>query len=494
MPRWPTLPAEPLYFQYHQDQFLQSRRARICVKCVLANGQPREFQATPETPFCPICNDRGIRKFDRLTIIAGRRFGKSRYGSISGVEEACFPNTTGWACAPTNPKLNRYVIPAFQQLIPTDWVANWNTEFKDLRLKNGSLIHFQTLEDPDQGRGQGLDWLWIDEVCELTKKHWEVIRPSLAGPGVAFFTTSPRGFDWVYDELYRPAEQSVEGFWGCRAPTSASANPRITTEFLARERQQMSDEMYRQEYEADFVTFQGAVYGDLLSTQILRKDDPRIKKILPEYPQIDPSRQVLVGIDTGADHPFGGSKLVATEFGFVCVGEYLNRHKTFAEHAQELKRLANNSNVKWAINKNERQPRIELAQPQHGIVAIPAENDQVAGIERVKTWLYNKQLWFIEEWCPRTVVQMSALRYADNFAKDESKLQTERVYKKDDELPDCIRYALMTWPELPKPVVHETKQRDLSTLPAETRHAIERMRRIENVREEPETITGDFWA
>ena len=488
MPKWIPLPSEPLFYQPHQDAFLKARRARYCRTCQL------EFQATPEVYLCHGCSQKGERLYDRLTIIAGRRFGKSRFGSIAGVEEACIPNTIGWACAPTNPKLHRYVIPAFQQLIPSEWVASWNTEFKDLRLKNGSLIHFQTLEDPDQGRGQGLDWLWIDEVCELSKRHWDVLRPSLAGPSCAFFTTTPRGYDWVYEELYKPAEDGTPGFWACHAPSSSSANPDLNKEFLAREKQQMSDTMYRQEYEADFVTFQGAVYGELLNSQILKRGDPRIKELLPEYPQIDPSRQVLVGIDTGADHPFGGSKLIVTERGIVVVGEYLERHKSFAEHAQGLKRLAGNPNVKWAINKNERQPRIELAQPQHGIVAIPAENDQLAGIERVKTWLHNKQLWFIQDWCPKTVVQMSALRYADNFnAKDDSKHEMERVYKKDDELPDCIRYALMTWPELPKPVILGAPKRDISKLPPDIQHTIQRMRRIDG-QNAPQTVVGDFWG
>ncbi len=489
MAKWIQFPSDPLFFQQHQADFLNARRQRVCEPCQL------EFLATPESWLCPQCKGKGERVYDRLTIIAGRRFGKSRFGSIAGVEEACIPNTIGWACAPSIPKLHRYVIPAFAQLIPSHWVSRWDSELKDLYLKNGSLIHFQTLEDPDQGRGQGLDWLWIDEVCELTSRHWDVIRPSLAGPGVAFFTTTPRGYDWVYEQLYRPAEEGIEGFWACHAPSSSSANPKLSVEFLARERQQMSDTMYRQEYEADFVSFQGAVYGDLLNTQILRKDDPRIKTIFPEYPKIDPMLQAVVGIDTGADHPFGGCKLVSTPYGMVVIGEYLERHKSFAEHALALRQLAAPHPVKWAINRNERQPRIELAQPQHGIVAIPAENDQVAGIERVKTWLHNRQLWFIEELCPKTVRQMSALRYADNFnTKDDSKHETERVYKKDDELPDCLRYALMTWPELPKVQAQTEKPRDLSKLDPEIKKAIERMRRLDKA-DKPQTsqTVGDFW-
>jgi len=429
-----------------------------------------------------------------MLLIAGRRWGKSRIGSIGGAFEAMVPNSVGWACAPTNPKLHRYVIPAFQQLIPEDFVEDWNVEYKDLRLKNGSLIHFQTLEDPDQGRGQGLDWLWIDEVCELTKAHWEVIRPSLAGDTAAFFTTSPRGYDWVYKELFRPASENTPGHWACHAPTSSSANPRISPEFLARERTQMSDLMYRQEYEADFVTFQGAVYGNLIDQHVLRNESD-VRILIPEWPNIDPWRPCIIGIDTGADHPFGAVKIVQTERGLVVVSDYLERNRSFYQHAMELKKLAGNSaNIKFAINKNEKQQSIELA--QHGIFCQKSENDIVAGTERVKSWLQAHQLWFIDSKVTRTVQQMNAYRWADPPDDGKEKRLKEKVYKLEDELPDCIRYALMTWPVLPS-APPETAQapRDLRGFNPEIRVSIERMRRLDK---EPtikqQDVVGDFWS
>jgi len=483
MAKWISLPPEKFYAQADQLDFLSARRARWCKAC------NKQYIVSPPIVSCPTCTATGVRLYDRLTIIAGRRFGKSRVGSMAGVDEATIPETVGWACAPTNPKLHRYVIPAFQRLIPNDWVKDYNSEYKDLYLKNGSIIHFQTLEDPDQGRGQGLDWLWIDEICELSKNHWEVIRPSLAGDTVAFFTTTPRSFDWVYKELYKPAEDNLPGYWACHARSADSANPRLSPEFLARERAQMSDAMYRQEYEADFVTFTGAIYGDYLSDSILHTE-AQIKEILPEWPAIDPSRQVLIGIDTGADHPFGGVKLVSTEKGIIVVGEYLARDSSYIEHAAALLRLAGNPNTKWAINKNERQGILELA--QHGIYCQKAENDQVTGIERVKSWLHQNQLWFAAPLCPRTVQQMASYRWDDNYNKRDEKIK-ERVIKLDDELPDCIRYALMTWPRLPSPIIETEKKRDISKLPGEMQATIERMRRLDAAPKEPDTVTGDFW-
>lgn len=490
MADWLELQNEPIIYQPDQMEFLRVRRLRRCPKCL------SEFSINPQAPNpnCAECGTKGVRLFDRLSVIAGRRFGKTRFGSIAAVEEALIPNTVGWACAPTIPKLHRYIIPAFQMLIPKDWVQDWNSEFKDLRLKNGSLIHFQTLESPDQGRGQGLDWLWIDEVSELTEKHWEVISPSLTDRrGMAFFTTSPRSYDWVYEKLYAPAEAGLPGYWALAAKTSD--NPKFQDaegrQILERAKAEMSPEMYAQEYEGSFVTFTGAIYPHF--DHLICRNDDDVRKLIPEWPDIDPWRSTLIGIDTGADHPFGGVKLVSTEFGLVAVGEYLERHKSFQEHAFELKSMSGGGTPQWACNKNERQGMIELA--QHGIYCKAAENDQVSGIERVKTWINNKQIWFVESRVPRLIKQMKAYRWDENKAPD-GQAKKERVYKVNDELPDCLRYALMTWPRPSqlRPAEGE-KRRDLSALPPEMRSTIERIRRIEDRDLKPKLdTTGDFWG
>jgi len=467
MAKWlPILPDHPLQEHYYQTKFWEALQTRLCPKC-------QQKFISPENLVCPTCFVKGNRQFHRLTLLSGRRGGKTRAGAIAAVKEALVPNTVGWVCAPTNDKLHRYDIRAFQQLIPPDWVRNWNVEHNDLWLKNGSLIHFQTLEKPDQGRGQGLHWLWIDEVCELTLEHWEVIRPSLTEhEGVAFFTSSPHGYDWVYRELYKRALERFPGYWATRYATKD--NPIIKSSELAEAQATMSEGMYRQEYEADFVIFEGAVFAGLIESQILR-NDLAVKRIIPEWPDINPTRQVIVGIDTGAKHPFGAVKLVSTEYGLVVVGEYLEQDKSFTQHAINLRRLAANEKAKFACNKNERQGMIELA--QHHIYCQGSENDVVSGIERVKSWLHSQQLFFVASRCPRTIEQMSAYRWAHDEQRD-GQLRKERVFKLDDELPDCIRYALMTWPVLPKVKPAEEKPtRDLSKLPADYRFTIELMRR-----------------
>ncbi len=484
MAKWVKLPMEPLKFNPYQDAFWLAHRSRLCKTC------RTEFEAISSRN-CPTCGGVGLRRFNRLTLLAGRRGGKTRAASIAAVAEACIPDSVVWCCAPSNPKLNRYVLPAVQQLIPNEWVASYSSEFLDLRLKNNSLIHFQTLEDPDQGRGQGLDCAWIDETCELSEKHWLVLRPSLTERrGVALFSSSPRSYDWVWENFYKPAEDGLPGFWACRYTTAE--NPIISQEEIDDAKATMPDTMFRQEFLADFVIFQGAVYGGSIDPQILRSES-EVKAILPEWPEIAPWRQVLVGIDTGADHPFGAVKLVSSERGLVVVGEYLERHKSFVQHCGNLKRLANSANVRWSINKNERQPTIELA--QHGINCQSAENDVIAGTERVKSWLHAKQLFFVESLCPLTIQQLKAYRWADNEARDQSK-RIEKVYKKNDELPDAIRYACMSYPILPSgPPKSQEQERDLSTLPQKMQDDIRMMRKVEKgFKSNPTEVVNDFWG
>jgi hypothetical protein len=80
--------------------------------------------------------------------------------------------------------------------------------------------------------------------------------------------------------------------------------------------------------------------------------------------------------------------------------------------------------------------------------------------------------------------------------KDGSKREKERVYKLEDELPDCIRYAVMTWPTLPRPPIEpQNKPRDLSQLPGEMRATIEKMRRVEGREpDQQQSVVLDFWA
>ena len=177
--------------------------------------------------------------------------------------------------------------------------------------------------------------------------------------------------------------------------------------------------------------------------------------------------------------------------------DYLERKQAFATHIAAIRATLAQpfAAPRYAANKNEAQLRLEFA--QYGLLVAPAESNQMAGIQRVHAWLAAKQLWFVAasaggdgQNAERTIRQMSSYRYADNRLTDGSKREKELVVKLNDELCDCVRYDLQTFPALPK-LPDATGRRDLSLLSERDRADIERMREFDARQEAKELKLGD---
>jgi hypothetical protein len=418
----------------------------------------------------------GSRAFRRFGLFSGRRGGKTRVGGISAVEEATIPNTHGWACAPTYPELHDYVIPAVLGLIPRGWIHDWSAAHHELTLTNKSKISFRSLDDPERGRGPGLHWLWMDEGRKTQEMAWKVLRPTLSDhQGVAWVTTSPNGFDWCYHKFYVPALNGRPGFWATKYRTID--NPKISAEEVREAELDLDPLFFQQEYLGDFVCFTGSVYGQCFSADLILDTDDEIRQLLPEWPRLDPGRMAFSSLDPGADHPFAGVLIVVTERGLVVVNEYLERNLTYAEHADGIRRMEAPFTIeRRGYDRSQRQAALELA--NHGLFVIPAENNVVAGIQRVSSWMRNKQLYFIKRRVPRMIESLQNYRWDENWGKD-GVAKRERVMKIKDDLPDALRYACMLYPELPKKA-EASLVRLAHQVPEGLRWAWERLKRIEN--------------
>jgi hypothetical protein len=472
---------KPLLHNPYQQEFLKARRMRYapCCKVKGYTGDDGVFT-------CPKCarvyaSREAPRVFRRFGLFAGRRGGKSVVGAHGAREECLVPGSIGWICGPTEKILHDATKPAFLKLIPREWCKNWDAEHDELTLVNGALIMFRSLHDPDRGHcGVGVDWAWFDEAAFIDELAWDYFRPALTDfGGAAFFTSSVDGFDWTYERVEKPALiDHKPGFWACKWRTID--NPYIATfrkDEVEEARQTMPPQLFRQEYEGERENFTGSVYGEWIDDAYLA-DDLAIQRYIPEWPALDPSRRVLVGLDSGADHPFGAAGAVVTPRGIVFIADYLERQRAFSTHLggirQELALPLSVRQITWAANQNEAQLRLEFS--AHSILVAPAENDHQAGIQRVLSWLYTKRLKFAYT-CKRTYDQMKKYRYAENTMPDGTKREKEKVYKLNDELPDCVRYALMTWPSLPEPA-ETINARDLSLMDDRTAWEIQKLRRI----------------
>lgn len=481
-----NLGKELLYNPY-QDALLKQRRLRYCMKCkAIGSMLPGSGSYTCICGMQHVSNLTAPRVFNRFGAFAGRRGGKTVVGAHMVREEALIPNGLIWCMGPNYKVLEDSTIPTLLGLIPPSWVAapGWNSDLMQFPLINGTKIAFRSLDDPERGRGPGPTCGWLDEAAQIPERGWDVFEPSLSEQaGIAIFTTTVYGFDWTYDRIEKEALiKKTPGFFAVKWWTEENPifqHNEVLRNEIETKRKTTPAEWFAQEYRAERHNATGAIYAKYLANAYLSTEEA-VKKLIPEWPNIDPSREIWIGLDAGADHPFGATMGVVTEWGIVIVDEYLHRDAAFLVHYHNIYdqfrlRRFPSANVHWVANKNERQLRIEFGQKQVGI--IQAENKHEFGIQRVQSWFVSNQL-FIAHTCPNTLDQFTKYRYAVNLTTDGQQ-KKETVYKLEDELPDCVRYALMAYPRLPDPKVTAMTKEQKSrweALDERSRGDIERMR------------------
>lgn len=450
---------KPLLYNPYQDAFQQARRKRFCLKCN-TEGSMTDLGAftCPGCGFVHLSNLTAPRVNDQFLLLAGRGGGKTLVGAWAVREELQIPGSIWWVMGATYKLLHDSTFPTLVRLIPPEWVEHWDQEHMEIRLTNKSLVAFRSLEDPERARGpHGVSGGWFDEAAQSPERAYDVFTPTLTSAGgIVIATSTPLGDDWTWERLEKPAMRKEPGYWAAKWWSEENPlfrkNP-VAMRKIERDRRMMAPEFFAQEYQAERRNAQGLIYPYRLLEKLTLNTDKEVQKKLPEWPNIDASRKIIVGLDSGVDHPFGATMDVVTEHGLVQVNEYLERQHAISQHLGPimqtfgLHRFAP-SNITWAANKNEANLRLEWG--LKGVMVQPAESKHEVGIQRVNSWLFTEQMFFVASHCPKTLEQLKAYRWAANTAPDGQK-KKEAVFKVKDELPDAKRYGVMAWPELPDP-------------------------------------------
>jgi phage terminase large subunit-like protein len=191
-------------------------------------------------------------------VSAGRRFGKSRLAAWILLIQAL----------QSKAKDVFYIGPTFQQAKDIMWgmlkeqgrdiIAHTYENTAQLTLINGRKIYLKSADRPDTLRGVGLAYVVLDEYASMKPIVWEqIIRPTLADvQGGALFIGTPSGKNHFY-ELYRDAEDLDD--WENFSYTTLD-NPYILSTEIEAAKISMSSMAYRQEFEASFETFTGAIF------------------------------------------------------------------------------------------------------------------------------------------------------------------------------------------------------------------------------------------
>lgn len=193
-------------------------------------------------------------------VIAGRRFGKTHLAIRELCKHARLPDKEVWYAAPTYKQAKMIVFKKLRKkLIDLRWVKNINATSLSFELKNGSTISLKGLDNFDNLRGAGLDFLCIDEFADIDEAAWyETLRPMLADKqGGALFIGTPKGLNWAHD-LYTMADEYPDEWISFQYTTIQGGN--VKPEEVEAARRSLDIRTFRQEFEATFETFSGRVF------------------------------------------------------------------------------------------------------------------------------------------------------------------------------------------------------------------------------------------
>jgi hypothetical protein len=200
---------------------------------------PRQFQVFS----CP-------KRF--RVLVAGRRFGKTELALAELFRAAkCSPNQLVWYVAPSEKLAKRIVWRRLKKITRRLWAQKPSEQELAIHLINGSAIAVKGGFHPDSLRGEGLDFVVLDEAADLKPDAWTYcLRPSLADrQGRALFIGTPKGRNHFFD--YFELAQSNPGDWASFQFTTEQGGIVTKTELDSAGRA-MDASVFRQEFEAQF--------------------------------------------------------------------------------------------------------------------------------------------------------------------------------------------------------------------------------------------------
>ena len=186
-------------------------------------------------------------------LCAGRRFGKTRLG-VQMCMDVALRGGRAWGVAPTFSiaRVGWGDIAASAKSFPREIEPNVSLANMQIDLHSGGSIAVRSADNPQRLRGEGLDFLVMDEAAFVKPEVWqEVLRPTLTErKGSALFISTPIGRNnWFYD-LWETAEEGEN--WE-RFRYATTDNPMIDPEEVEAARTEVGSIVFAQEYLAEFV-------------------------------------------------------------------------------------------------------------------------------------------------------------------------------------------------------------------------------------------------
>ena len=407
----------------------------------------------PIAPQIALVNAVNDPRFRFIVACLSRRVGKTFISNIIGQVKLLEPGSTILIVAPD------YSLASISWDLQHDLVGKFDLEKKkdnakdrSMVLENGSELRVAAVSRIDSAVGRSYDLIIFDEAA-LNNEGGEgfntALRPTLDKiNSKAIFISTPRGDNWFkefFDRGFLNAEDSTQYAGWASIHCDWKENPRVPEADILAAANEISDAEFQQEYLADFVVFEGQVWG---------LDDSCIQDLIEMKQDVlaNPSRwDIIAGLDIGFRDETAMCILVYVPGDedleekdpnhydqFYCLDEIFVKNKTTEQIADLIREKEEMWDIDWIfIDSAAQQTRYDLAQI-YDISTINAKKDVLPGIAYVKTLVDRKRL-IVDEYCEESLFALKNYRWDQNT-------QTEKpVHDKASHMADAIRYAIYSF-------------------------------------------------
>ena len=373
-------------------------------------------------------------KYRFVSAAVSRRQGKTYIANIIGQLVSLVPGSNilimspNYALSQISFDLQRNLIKHFDLEVTKD-----NAKDKVIEISNGSTVRMGSVNQVDSCVGRSYDLIIFDEAALADGKDAfnVALRPTLDKENSkAIFISTPRGRNnWFSEFFYRGFSEDFPEWCSIRA--TYRDNPRMSESDIAEARKSMSDAEFKQEYEADFNTYEGQIWKFNFETQV------------KDLSQLDTSKMdVFAGLDVGYKDPTALC-VIAYDWDtgkYYLVDEYLNAERTTEQHAIEIQKLIDRWDIDFIyIDSAAQQTRFDLAQ-NYDISTINAKKSVLDGIGHVSSLIDNDNL-YVDQECKESLICLDSYQWDPNpnLAREKPK------HNMASHMADGLRYALYSF-------------------------------------------------
>jgi hypothetical protein len=373
-------------------------------------------------------------KYRFVCAAVSRRQGKTYIANIIGQLVSLVPGSNilimspNYALSQISFDLQRNLIKHFDLEVAKD-----NAKDKVIELTNGSTVRMGSVNQVDSCVGRSYDLIIFDEAALADGKDAfnVALRPTLdKDNSKAIFISTPRGRNNWFAEFFDRGFNDEFPEW-CSIRATYKDNPRMSELDIQEAKKSMSDAEFKQEYEADFNTYEGQIW------------DFNHEECIVNNEELDTRRMdVFAGLDVGYRDPTAFVVIAYDwdEEKYYVLDEYLDAEKTTEQHAAVIREMSDKWDIDYIyIDSAAQQTRFDFAQ-NYDITTVNAKKSVLDGIAQVAGIVDNDNL-LVDQRCDEVLSCLDQYQWDPNpnLAKEKPK------HNRASHMADALRYALYSF-------------------------------------------------